>query len=38
MYSKLQMVREAARFGIETHIIDGTRSRLKHHHDGKDYG
>ncbi len=28
MSSKLQMAGEAARFGIETRIIDGTRSKL----------
>lgn len=38
MQSKLEVAREAAAHGIDTHIIDGTHSTLHDHYYGKNYG
>lgn len=38
MKSKLEVAREAARYGIETRIIDGINSTIRGHYYNKAYG
>ena len=38
MQSKLEVAREAAQYGIETHVIDGVNSTLRGHYYNKTYG